>query len=57
VILFETFGLFVVASLFGVPLVYGLLLSTAAMIWWNDLGHPLTSVFLSYIGGVDSSSP
>lgn len=53
-ILFETFGLFILLALVGVPLVYGLLLSTAAMIWWNDLGHPLTAVFLSYIGGVES---
>lgn len=52
-ILFETFGVFVVATLLGVPLVYGLLLSTAGMIWWHDLGHPLTSVFLAYIGGVE----
>ncbi len=52
-ILFETFGLFIVAALLGVPLVYGLLLSTAFMIWWNGLGHPLTSVFLTYIGGVE----
>jgi C4-dicarboxylate transporter DctM subunit len=54
VILFETFGLFIVTTLLGVPLVYGLLLATAGMIWWNGLGHPLTSVFLSYIGGVES---
>lgn len=53
-ILFETFGVFMIATLLGVPLVYGLLLSTAGMIWWNGLGHPLTSVFLSYIGGVES---
>ena len=52
-ILFETFGLFVVTALLGVPLVYGLLLATAGMIWWNGLGHPLTSIFLSYIGGVE----
>lgn len=53
-ILFEAFGLFIAATLFGVPLVYGLLLCTAGVIWWNNLGHPLTSVFLSYIGGVES---
>lgn len=53
-ILFETFGLFIVFTLLGVPLVYGLLLATAGMIWWNGLGHPLTSVFLTYIGGVES---
>lgn len=52
-ILFETFGLFIIAALLGVPLVYGLLLATTTMIWWHDLGHPLTSVFLSYIGGVE----
>ncbi|MEO5881220.1 MAG: TRAP transporter large permease subunit, partial [Caldimonas sp.] len=52
-ILFETFGLFIVVTLLGVPLVYGLLLSTVAMIWWNGLTHPLTSVFLGYIGGVE----
>lgn len=52
-ILFESFGLFMVATLLGVPLVYGLLLSTAGVIWWHGLGHPLTSVFLSYIGGVE----
>ncbi len=53
-ILFETFGAFVILTLLGVPLVYGLLLATAGAIWWNGLGHPLTSVFLSYIGGVES---
>jgi C4-dicarboxylate transporter, DctM subunit len=53
-ILFETFGLFILATLIGIPLAYGLLLSTAGVIWWNDLGHPLTSVFLTYIGGVES---
>lgn len=52
-ILFETFGLFVIATLLGVPLVYGMLLSTASVIWWHGLGHPLTSVFLGYIGGVE----
>ena len=52
-ILFQTFGVFMIATLLGVPLVYGLLLSTAGMIWYQGLGHPLTSVFLSYIGGVE----
>ncbi len=52
-ILFQTFGVFILATLLGVPLVYGLLLSTAGMIWYLNLGHPLTSVFLSYIGGVE----
>ncbi len=52
-ILFETFGLFVVIALLGVPLVYGLLIATVGMIWWHGLSHPLTSIFLSYIGGVE----
>ena len=52
-ILFQTFGVFIVFTLLGVPLVYGLLLSTAGMIWYQSLSHPLTSVFLSYIGGVE----
>jgi C4-dicarboxylate transporter, DctM subunit len=53
-ILFETFGLFILGTLLGIPMAYGLLLATAGVIWWNNLGHPLTSVFLSYIGGVES---
>ena len=52
-ILFETFGLFVLVALFGVPLVYGLLIATVSMIWIRGLDHPLTSIFLSYIGGVE----
>lgn len=53
-ILFESFGLFVLAALAGVPLVYGILLGTAGAIWINGLGHPLTAIFLSYIGGLES---
>ena len=53
-ILFESFGLFVLAALVGVPLVYGILLGTAGAIWINGLGHPLTTIFLSYIGGLES---
>ena len=53
-ILFEVFGLFILGTLVGIPMAYGLLMSTAGVIWWNNLGHPLTSVFLSYIGGVES---
>ncbi|MEO8278992.1 MAG: TRAP transporter large permease [Ideonella sp.] len=52
-ILFQTFGAFIALTLFGVPLVYGLLLATVGMIWWASLSHPLTSIFLSYIGGVE----
>jgi C4-dicarboxylate transporter DctM subunit len=53
VILFQTFGAFIVFTLLGVPLVYGLLLATVGMIWVASLSHPLTSIFLSYIGGVE----
>lgn len=53
-ILFEAFGIFVLLALAGVPLVYGILLGTASAIWVNGLGHPLTSIFLSYIGGLES---
>ena len=53
-ILFEAFGIFILAALLGVPLVYGILLGTAGTIWINGLGHPLTSIFLSYIGGLES---
>ncbi|MEO5701224.1 MAG: TRAP transporter large permease [Casimicrobiaceae bacterium] len=52
-ILFETFGLFMLLTLVGVPLVYGLLVSTAGVIFAKGLSYPLTSVFLSYIGGVE----
>lgn len=52
-ILFQTFGVFILFTLLGVPLVYGLLLATVGMIWWASLSHPLTSIFLSYIGGVE----
>ena len=52
-ILFQSFGLFVLLALFGVPLVYALLLSTSTMILLLGLSYPLESVFLSYIGGVE----
>jgi C4-dicarboxylate transporter DctM subunit len=52
-ILFQTFGAFIVFTLLGVPLVYGLLLATVGMIWVASQSHPLTSIFLSYIGGVE----
>jgi C4-dicarboxylate transporter, DctM subunit len=53
-ILFQAFGIFVLLALAGVPLVYGILLGTAGAIWINDLAHPLTSIFLGYIGGLES---
>ncbi len=53
-ILFHAFGIFMLVALVGVPLVYGILLGTAVAIWINGLAHPLTSIFLSYIGGLES---
>jgi C4-dicarboxylate transporter DctM subunit len=47
------FGVFFVIALAGVPLVYALLATTVGMIWAKGLGHPLETIFLAYIGGVE----
>src|SRR5512139_407424 len=47
------FVVFFVIALAGVPLMYALLVTTVVMIWANDLGHPLESIFLSFISGVE----
>jgi C4-dicarboxylate transporter DctM subunit len=52
-ILFEIFGLFFLVALAGVPLVYSLLITTVVTIWWKGLSHPLETIFLTYIGGVE----
>jgi C4-dicarboxylate transporter DctM subunit len=52
-ILFEIFALFFLVALAGVPLVYSLLITTVATIWWKGLNHPLETIFLTYIGGVE----
>ncbi len=39
-ILFQTFGVFILFTLVGVPLVYGLLLATVGMIWWAQPEPP-----------------
>jgi hypothetical protein len=44
---------FFVIALAGVPLVYALLVTTIGMIWAKGLSHPLETIFLSYIGGVE----
>ena len=40
-------------ALAGVPLVYALLATTVGMIWAKGLSHPLETIFLTYIGGVE----
>jgi C4-dicarboxylate transporter DctM subunit len=53
VILLEIFGLFFLLALLGLPLVYALLATTVGFIAWKGLGHPLETIFLTYIGGVE----
>jgi C4-dicarboxylate transporter, DctM subunit len=48
-----TFALFFAAALAGVPLVYALLGTTVAVIAAAGLSHPLETIFLTYIGGVE----
>jgi C4-dicarboxylate transporter DctM subunit len=47
------FGVFFLVALAGVPLLFAILTTTVGIIWWKDLGHPLETVFLSFIGGVE----
>ncbi len=49
----NVFLVFFVIALAGVPLVYALLVTTIGMIWAKGLSHPLETIFLSYIGGVE----
>ena len=49
----HVFLAFFVIALAGVPLVYALLATTIGMIWAKGLSHPLETIFLSYIGGVE----
>src|SRR5208282_4773122 len=49
----EIFGLFFVIALAGVPLLYALLVTTAAIIWIKGFDYPLETIFLSYISGVE----
>ena len=44
---------FFALALGGVPLVYALLATTVGMIWAYGLSHPLETIFLSFIGGVE----
>jgi C4-dicarboxylate transporter DctM subunit len=45
--------LFFGLALAGIPLVYSLLLTTVGVIWGRGLSHPLETIFLTYIGGVE----
>ena len=44
---------FFVLALAGIPLVFALLLTTFATLWWYGLAHPLETILLTYIGGVE----
>jgi len=47
------FLVFCAIAIAGVPLMYALLVTTVGMIWVNNLGHPIETIFLSFIGGVE----
>jgi C4-dicarboxylate transporter, DctM subunit len=47
------FGTFFLVALAGVPLLYALLATTVGVIWATGLTHPLETIFLTFIGGVE----
>lgn len=47
------FAVFFAIALAGIPLVFALLATTVGFVVVADLGHPLESIFLAYIGGVE----
>jgi len=47
------FLVFCAIAVAGVPLMYALIATTVGMIWVNGLSHPLESIFLSFIAGVE----
>lgn len=47
------FGTFFVIALAGVPLLYALLATTVGLIWAMGLTHPLETIFLTFISGVE----
>jgi C4-dicarboxylate transporter DctM subunit len=47
------FGVFFALALAGVPLMFSLLATTVGAIVVGHLGHPLETIFLSFIGGVE----
>ena len=50
---FLLFLVFFCLALGGLPLVFALLATTIGAIWAAGLGHPMETIFLSYIGGVE----
>ncbi len=47
------FGVFFIVALAGVPLLFALLITTVGIIWAQGMTHPLETIFLSFIGGVE----
>ena len=47
------FGVFFFIALAGVPLLYSILITTVGVIAAKGLTHPLETIFLSFIGGVE----
>jgi C4-dicarboxylate transporter, DctM subunit len=47
------FGVFFVIALAGLPLLFSILATTVGIIWFQNLGHPLETIYLSFIGGVE----
>ncbi len=47
------FGVFFLIALAGVPLVYAILATTVGIIVTQGLGHPMETIFLSFIAGVE----
>ena len=47
------FGVFFVIALAGVPLLFALLVTTVGIIWAMGMSHPLETIFLSFIAGVE----
>jgi C4-dicarboxylate transporter DctM subunit len=47
------FLVFLIIAVAGVPLMYALIATTVGMIWVNGLSHPIETIFLSFIGGVE----
>lgn len=47
------FGTFFLVALAGVPLLFALIATTVGIIWGMGLDHPLETIFLTFIGGVE----
>ncbi len=47
------FGVFFLIALAGVPLLFSILVTTVGIIWAQNLGHPMETIFLSFIAGVE----